>query len=261
MAIGAVELKESPKRATTGVDSVHMTDSEPPVPQEYRPSSVSPPTRPSLLTHRMLSLSTSSLTSLLPSFYLGANRSMPSLNGDNGDEIDGQWSDGTFVSDELARESDVTVSTTVTPQAEYKGFATYVISAIFLFVWLCWAVLPDKILNDIGIYYYPSKWWAVAIPAWFLIAMTYMYVALAFYNVEVLTVPLDDLRTVVDDSGVVVTQVPMKSDPERKNAQLGPILTTRDHDLDWFLHNSTSGIWDIPLSTVNEVIYGDDTVG
>ncbi|VEU20145.1 DEKNAAC100992 [Brettanomyces naardenensis] len=151
----------------------------------------------------------------------------------------------TFVSDELARESDVTVSTNITPQAEYKGFASYVMSAIFLIVWLGWSLLPDKILHDVGIHYYPSRWWALAIPSYILIAMIYTYVALALYNIEVETVPLNDLRTLVDDSGVIVTQV--HEGQARQAHEAVP--------LDYYVHHPTSGIWDLPIGKVNEVLY------
>ncbi|ODV87163.1 hypothetical protein CANARDRAFT_194138 [[Candida] arabinofermentans NRRL YB-2248] len=147
-----------------------------------------------------------------------------------------------FISDELARESDVTVSTYVTSQAEYKGFSTYVISCIFLFVWLSWSVLPDSILNKLGVYYYPSRWWALAIPSYVLVLMMYTYVGLALYNIEVATVKLDDPRTIVDDSGVIITELPGFNQDK----------------IDEYLFNSTSGIWDLPIHEVNKVLYSDE---
>lgn len=138
-------------------------------------------------------------------------------------------------SDELARDSDVTVSTTVTPQAEYKGFSAYVISCIFITIWLCWSLLPDSILNTIGIYYYPSRWWALAIPAYVLVTMVYMYVSIANYNIEILTLPLDDNRNIVDDTGVVLSKCESYQ----------------------YIHKSSSGAWDLPLSVCNEILYGE----
>lgn len=228
-----------------------------------------------LFTDKMLSLSTSSLTSILPNFYnIGNNYSMPSLLG-SGDER-GSEGIGSFVSDELARESDVTVSTNVTSQAEYKGFASFVISGIFLLIWLGWSLIPTKILNDLGIYYFPSRWWALAIPAWILMAMVYTYIALALYNIEVATVPLNDLRTLVDDAGVVVTEVDedaahaWEKEPatcfdneEEEEDNDGccwgkrPKEKTQHHGLEFYIHNPTSGIWDLPISTVNKVLYSN----
>lgn len=137
--------------------------------------------------------------------------------------------------DDLARLSDFTVATTRTPQAEYKGFAAHVVSLIMLLVWTVWAVTPDSILNSIGIWYYPSRWWALASPAWVLVAMAYGYVALAFVNSENVTLQLHDIRSVVDDTGIVVTQ--------KLNSN------------DLHLHTPTNGVWDLPLGEVNKVLY------
>lgn len=191
----------------------------------------------SYLTNRMLSLSTTSLTSLIPlhPLYSQGNYSSSALS------LYTSQSDAPVppISDTLARESDVTVSTNITSQAEYKGFASYVISGLVLFVWISWSILPDTFLNSIGVYYYPSRWWALAIPAYVLVLMIYMYVALALYNIEVKTVPLDDLRSVVDDTGVVITQLP----------------GYKEQEIDKYLFNSTSGIWDLPITEVNKVFY------
>ncbi|CDK27544.1 unnamed protein product [Kuraishia capsulata CBS 1993] len=214
-------------------------------PEMTRESSASPGLRTSALSR--ISISTTSLTSLLPSIYgLGKNQSMPVLQEPSRENANGYPGlvDGTSnVSDLLARESDVTVSTNVTSQAEYKGFASYVISGIFLFIWLFWALLPDSTLNYLQIYYYPSRWWAVAIPSYILISMVYTYIALALYNIEVKTPKLDDARTISDDTGVVVTQF---NNFEDKTVS------------DKYIYHPTSGIWDLPLSTVNEVLYLDN---
>ena len=211
------------------------------------------------LHNKVLSLSTTSIKSLIPNFYsiTGGNNSSPTLVNTPGSPLYGDHSasmsqshlslkDTIFtqdplnvVSDELARESDVTVSTNVTPQAEYKGFASYVISCIFLFTWICWSFMPDRVLNKMGVYYYPSRWWALAIPSYVIALMMYMYVGISCYDVEYLTLPLDDNRNVVDDSGIVVTQL--------KNF--------RPKDIEKYAYSGTSGVWDLPISTVNHILY------
>ncbi|KAG7876043.1 hypothetical protein KL938_004715 [Ogataea parapolymorpha] len=205
------------------------------VPPPPRHTSSSP-----FAANRMISLSTSSITSLIPSLYnLSTNHSTSSLMNATANSTSENLS---FISDALARESDVTVSTNITSQAEYKGFAAYVISFIFLFIWLSWSMIPDSILNNVGIYYYPSRWWALVIPAYVLVSMMYTYVALALYNIEVKTPPLDDPRTIADPDGVVIAELPHY----------------QKKDLDRYLFSSTSGIWDLPLSEVNKVLYGEE---
>lgn len=231
--------------------------------KEYDTPLQGPTIAAGFLHNKVLSLSTTSIKSLIPNFYsiTGGNNSSPTLNGDrsNGNQLyidsgaskhnsNNSLKDAflmqeqlNVVSDELARESDVTVSTNVTPQAEYKGFASYVISCIFLFIWICWSFLPDRVLNKMGVYYYPSRWWALAIPSYVIVLMMYMYVAIACYDVEYLTLPLDDNRNIVDDSGIVVTQLP----------------NFKPKDIDKYISNGTSGVWDLPISTVNEILYSN----
>lgn len=205
------------------------------------------------LQNKVLSISTTSIKSLLPNFYsITGNYSTPTL-GDYSQSFDDENNSTannesftnktnntiTNVSDELARESDVTVSTNVTPQAEYKGFASYVISCFFIIIWICWSVLPDRALNKLGVYYYPSRWWALAIPSYILCLMMYTYIAIACYNSEYLTLPLNDNRNIVDDSGIIVTQL--------KNF--------KPCDIRKYVCNGTSGVWDLPISVVNEILY------
>ncbi|SGZ47676.1 CIC11C00000004481 [Sungouiella intermedia] len=136
--------------------------------------------------------------------------------------------------DKLARESDVTVSSTnVTPYREYRGFFTYILSWLVLTLVMIWALVPNSILEYCGVYYYPSKYWAQAIPAYLLLAMLYAYIFIACWNTEVKTLALDDLRVITDEHAVI---------PENPE------------DYVW---KAPSGVWDLPLGLVNEVLYDD----
>lgn len=144
-----------------------------------------------------------------------------------------------LVSDELARDSDVTVSTGVTPQAEYKGFAAHVVSGVFLAIWIAWSILPENVLHALGVYYYPSRWWALAIPAYTLVVLAYLYVGVFSYNTEVLTLPVCDNRNIVDDTGVVITEL-----QDVKHVE----------DVLKYTHRSTSGIYDLPIGVVDQIL-------
>lgn len=139
----------------------------------------------------------------------------------------------TTMDDKLARESDVTVSTNATSYAEYKGFFMYVGSTTLLVIFSAWILLPDLVLAAIGISYYPDKYWAQAIPAYFLIVMLFLYILLALYNTEIQTKPLNDIRLFTDEHTVY------PDDPVA------------------FLHKTPSGVSDLPILLVNEVLYGD----
>lgn len=154
-------------------------------------------------------------------------------------------SSNNVLEDALARHSDVIVSTNITLYAEYKGFFIYVISATLLTCWVGWTIIPDNILRSMSIHYYPDKYWALAIPAYSLMLMVYVYVALALYNTEVLTLPLDDVRNFVDEYSVLTGS---SEDTEVARAE-------KAIEYVW---DSPSGVWDLPVTLVNEVLYSEE---
>ncbi|RLV90371.1 Meiotically up-regulated protein [Spathaspora sp. JA1] len=156
-----------------------------------------------------------------------------------------------FQEDTLARESDVTVSTNVTQNAEYKGFAIYVITTISLLVWISWTILPETILHKLSIYYYPDRYWALAIPTYSLMLMAFIYWVLALYNTEVLTLPLNDIRTIVDEHSHFPGQ-------ELEGKLTRDQLRQKACE---YVHDAPSGVWDLPISLVNEVLYNDSEEG
>ncbi|KAK9477461.1 PIG-P-domain-containing protein [Lipomyces japonicus] len=135
--------------------------------------------------------------------------------------------------DRLAKESDVTVGgDAVPPEREYFGFALYVSSTFAFIVYVLWAFLPQSVLHSLHIYYYPSRWWALVFPSFIVMLVVYIYVALASYNVEVLTPGLDQLSTITDEYAVVSTD-------------------------DKYLWKASDGVWDIPVESVDYVLYAD----
>ncbi|KAH6656966.1 PIG-P, partial [Truncatella angustata] len=89
------------------------------------------------------------------------------------------------------------------PTYEYYGFVLYLFSTLVFLTYLLWAYLPSPFLHALGIFYYPNRWWALAVPAFLTMLIVYIYVALACYNTEYLTLPLGSLETVVDDAAKV----------------------------------------------------------
>jgi phosphatidylinositol glycan class P protein len=65
--------------------------------------------------------------------------------------------------------------------------------------------------------------------------MLFIYIALALYNTEVLALPLNDVRNFVDEFTVF---------PNEQGENL----------LD-YVHRAPSGVWDLPITLVNEVLY------
>ena len=89
------------------------------------------------------------------------------------------------------------------PTYEYYGFVLYLASTLAFLIYILWSFLPSPFLHALGITYYPNRWWSLAIPAWIVMLLVFVYVALLSYNVEHLTLPLASLECMVDDAGNV----------------------------------------------------------
>ncbi|TRX94199.1 hypothetical protein FHL15_004967 [Xylaria flabelliformis] len=145
------------------------------------------------------------------------------------------------------------------PTYEYYGFVVYLFSSLTFLIYLLWAYLPSPFLHALGIYYYPNRWWALAIPSFITMLIVYIYVALALYNTEVLTLPLTSIETIVDDAAKIATidskgRIRIRGAGERK-----PITEETARQLDWknIWNKGTDAVMDVPLAGVCEVLYGD----
>jgi len=93
------------------------------------------------------------------------------------------------------------------------------------------------------VFYYPNRWWALAVPSWLVVATVWIYVALAGWNVEVLTEKVGGVGAVVDGVGMVA-EYNSKNEP----------VNMKDWSEVW--NQGTDAVLDIPLGGVCEVLYG-----
>ncbi|KAJ2721887.1 hypothetical protein GGI07_003678 [Coemansia sp. Benny D115] len=126
-----------------------------------------------------------------------------------------------------------------TPTFEYYGFVIYLVSLVSFVLYLMWAYLPDSVLGAVGITYYPDRYWALALPAWWLTVVAFAYLfnmAANMYNTPL----LNSMDNIVD---------PYSNLPKNmaKAAE--------------FYSNEVGGIppvSDIPISLVNKCLYEED---
>ncbi|KAJ6262238.1 hypothetical protein Dda_3043 [Drechslerella dactyloides] len=85
------------------------------------------------------------------------------------------------------------------PTYEYYGFVLYLTSTLAFIVYLLWSYLPAPVLHFLGIHYFYNRWWSLAVPAYLVVIILYIYVALASYNVEYMTKSLTSLENIVDE--------------------------------------------------------------
>ncbi|KOS19593.1 Meiotically up-regulated protein [Escovopsis weberi] len=149
------------------------------------------------------------------------------------------------------------------PTYEYYGFVLYLFSSLTFLMYLLWAYLPSPFLHALGIYYYPNRWWALAIPAFLVMTVGYIYVALAAYNLEILTVPMSSVETIVDGAGrlAVIDGKGRLRGVGGAGAGAGKRERRIDKDgtVRWreIWNEGTDAVLDIPLAGVCEVLYGE----
>lgn len=150
-------------------------------------------------------------------------------------------------------------------------------------MYLLWSFLPSPFLHQLGIYYYPNRWWSLAIPAYLVMSIVYIYVALATYNTGYLTLPMNSIENLVDEaSNVAVIDSKGRRRPggsAKMNPDAATALTVgptgmgsgsgngawqrRRVELDWkgIWDEGTDAVMDIPIGGVCEVLYGGDEEG
>ncbi|KAF8473846.1 PIG-P-domain-containing protein [Kalaharituber pfeilii] len=133
------------------------------------------------------------------------------------------------------------------PTYEYYGFVLYLVSSVTFAMYIAWSYLPSPMLHAIGIHYYPSRWWALALPSWLVVAVGWIYVALAGYNTGYLTPRLGAVEGVVDGAAKIAG-VP-------GGARGGAGERGREWRRMW--NKGTDGVIDVPIGGVCEVLYGE----
>ena len=130
-------------------------------------------------------------------------------------------------------------------------------------MYLLWSYLPSPFLHQLGIYYYPNRWWSLAIPAFLVVVLVYIYIALACYNTEYLTLPLSSIENIVDDAANVASLEGLGKLKSGTHKQGLRNWETTSHDfeppsLDWqtLWSEGTDAVMDVPIGGVCEILYG-----
>lgn len=150
-------------------------------------------------------------------------------------------------------------------------------------MYILWSYLPSPFLHQLGIYYYPNRWWSLAIPAWLVMTLVYIYVALACYNTGYLTLPMISIENIVDEAANIAVidgkgrRRPGGSERMKPGSATSQAMGAAQHRRMMHGHSSSSSngvgggivwkeVWaegtdavmDIPVGGVCEVLYGKD---
>ena len=130
-------------------------------------------------------------------------------------------------------------------------------------MYLLWSYLPSPFLHQLGIHYYPNRWWSLAIPAFLVVVVVYIYIALACYNTEYLTLPLRHIENIVDDAANVAAlhgteRIKTKNHQRRRSALGETNNELESYSLDWktLWSEGTDAVMDVPVGGVCEILYG-----
>ncbi|KAF2802580.1 PIG-P-domain-containing protein [Mytilinidion resinicola] len=161
------------------------------------------------------------------------------------------------------------------PTYEYYGFALYLASSAAFCMYILWAYLPSPFLHQLGIHYYPNRWWALAVPAWLVVGVGWIYVALASYNTGYLTLPLKSCENLVDACAAVavvdrrngkIVRGRARRVEEREGGKGGTRSNSlslyqygAEEEVDWrrLWSMGTDAVMDVPIGGVCEILYGD----
>lgn len=142
-------------------------------------------------------------------------------------------------------------------------------------MYLLWSYLPSPFLHQLGINYYPNRWWSLAIPSFLVMSLVYIYVALASYNTGYLTLPMSSIENIVDEAADVAVldengkikrrkQKRAAGGGEEREGEGEGVVGVWPDDVDvvgardWegFWREGTDAVMDIPVGGVCEILYG-----
>ena len=212
-----------------------------------------------------------SLTSLLrPSFSATTSRPTTPDSSENDTPND----------TEAAVAKSARIATTVpranpkVPTYEYYGFVLYLLSSIafrgsiqcantqqcwrFPVMYSLWSYLPSPFLHQLGIYYYPNRWWSLAIPSFLVMTIVYIFVALASYNTGYLTLPMSSIENIVDEAAQVAV-LDKAGRTRKKSLHSEAVMDSQgSKNLDWksLWSEGTDAVMDVPVGGVCEILYG-----
>ncbi|KAG5488901.1 hypothetical protein JIQ42_00519 [Leishmania sp. Namibia] len=119
-------------------------------------------------------------------------------------------------------------------QVAINGFIGSILIVFSSLIYVLWAVLPDDVLHQMHLTYYPDRYWAVAVPA-ILVMFLFHYFTTSWLLVLVTTPPLTDGRCITD----------VDSKPD-KEIEVGALADSSSSVPPWV---------DIPVSVASHLLF------
>ncbi|EGG18436.1 hypothetical protein DFA_03930 [Cavenderia fasciculata] len=113
---------------------------------------------------------------------------------------------------------------------EVYGFVYWIATILGYVIYLLWAFIPEHVLSDLGVHYYPSKYWAIAIPMYIIVCIIFGMTVYFSINL-IITKPFDSFNTYKDE------------------------FTQTESDTHVYLPESIPPLEDLPLDIINKILY------
>lgn len=111
------------------------------------------------------------------------------------------------------------------------SFVGWIGTHLCFVLFILWAYLPEPVLNGVGVTYFPSKYWGVAIPCHLLVSLATVYLVYWFYNMMRLP-PLESFHNFMDEYSKAPDDIPA-----------------------WGQGECIPPIYDVPITSVNAALY------
>ncbi|XP_021898101.1 phosphatidylinositol N-acetylglucosaminyltransferase subunit P isoform X2 [Carica papaya] len=115
--------------------------------------------------------------------------------------------------------------------SEVYGFVGSITTVVATVIFLVWAYVPEHLLHSVGIFYYPSRYWALAVPTYGMVTVILalvFYVGLSFMS----TPPPTSINTFLDEfSREPADFIPSTEEDESPIEPISDISIFRVNDL------------------------------
>ena len=84
------------------------------------------------------------------------------------------------------------------PLTALYGFVAWIATHVCYGLFILWAYIPESTLHELGITWYPNKYWAAALPCFVLVSL--FATVVFYYTYSMMTLPpLEDLSNLIDE--------------------------------------------------------------
>lgn len=131
------------------------------------------------------------------------------------------------------------------------GFALFILSITCLVLYITWSIIPSSYLTALGLGYFSSKYWAIAIPTT-VCTLIGFFATLLYPSINmILTPPPDSISTITDRH----SRKPVDQTCPHKDQTCPRKDQTCPRNVEELMETGIPSIWDMDIEHVNDLLY------